>query len=152
MSRTKLKIEVTIEDGKMKIKDINERKNMSQFIKNAPYGRYHLELRKKRGIRTTGQIYEISNQNGYYWGVVIPKIKEYFHSLAVEQGNNRMDMTDDEIHNGIKSLFLNDGMFSGFPKIKSTQELDKLEWEQLMKSIREHFLENYHLHIPEPNE
>ena len=115
------------------------------FIDEAPYGRYWFELRKKRGIRTTGKSDEMSNQNGYYWGVVIPTIRDYFRAIKI-------NMTQEEIHNGIKSLFLNQGMHSGFPKIKSMTDLDRLEWEQLMKNIREHFLENYHLYIPEPNE
>ena len=145
MSNTKLKVEATILNGKINIKDARDKKLYKDFIQNAPYGRYHMELRKARGIRTTGKDYELSNQNGYYWGVMIPRIKEYFVTINVV-------MTAEEINNGIKVLFLNDGLFSGFPKVRSTSELDKWEWEQTMKNIRDHFMENYHLHIPEPNE
>ena len=144
MSKTKIKIEFTLEDHKLRIKNKVHKSNFDFFMKNAPYGVYFMEVWKKRGVRTTGQKHEASNQNGYYWSVVIPRVQEYFKSIGVE-------MTKEVVHNGMKNLFLQDGMCSGFPQIKSTQELDKWEWEQMMQNIRDHFWENYKWHIPEPN-
>lgn len=143
MSKTRIKIEFTLEDNRIRIKNKAEKKKFDYFMNNAPFGVYFMEVWKKRGVRTTGQSHEVSNQNGYYWSVVIPRVKEYFASIGVE-------MTEEEIHNGLKNLFMQDGVYSGFPKIKSTTNLDKWEWEQLMQNIRDHFWENYHWHIPEP--
>jgi hypothetical protein len=148
-SKTKAEFEVSIKNKELSWAECGKR--IANFILEAPEGRYIMLLRKKRAIRTTGKDYEMSNQNGYYWGVVIPRIKEYFDSLARQENNHQMIMSPNEIHNGIKMLFLADGMYSGFPKVKSTSDLDKYEWEQLMQKIRDHFLECYHLNIPEPN-
>lgn len=110
-----------------------------------PDGEYQLTMEKKKRLRTSGQDWEDSNQNGYYWGVVIPKFQQYFASIGTP-------MDKDQIHDGIKLMFLYDGLLSGFPHIKSSTGLEPGEWEELMRLIRDYAMENYNLYIPEPNE
>jgi hypothetical protein len=115
-------------------------------------GEIDLILRKHRKPRTSGNDWEKSNQNGYYWGVVIPALVNYYHDQSVKLNKPEMALTPDQVHEGIKFLFLNEGTFTKFSKIKSTKDLNTLEWESLMQQIRDWAMEEYHLYIPEPME
>lgn len=130
-----------------------KRAEFDKYLKTLE-GEVDLILRKHRKPRTSGQEWEKSNQNGYYWGVVIPKLVAYYAEQAVKQNKPELALDPDQVHEGIKFLFLNEGTYSqfGFPKIKSTKPLNTLEWEALMQQIRDWAMEEYHLYIPEPME
>ena len=131
---------------------LDDRKTYDSYVASLGEGDYRIAIEKRRKLRTTGKDLEKSNQNGYYWGVVIPKLVEYYDQQAQKEDDNRLRMSPDQIHEGIKFLFMNEGMMSHFPKIKSTKGMNTLEWEELMRQIREWAAEELHLYIPEPME
>lgn len=132
-----------VKKGKLFLRD---RKQFDAYIAGLTGKDIDIEVRLHRKKRTTGQEWEKSNQNGYYHGVVIPKLQEYFKVSC------NMDLDHEQIHDGIKNLFLSEGLHSKFPLINSTKNLDTLQWESLMQRIRDWAEEEYHLHIPEPYE
>jgi len=138
-----------IVDGKFWM---NDRKAFDSYVGSLGEGEYQITVAKRRKQRTSGQIWEDSNQNGYYWGVVIPKLVEYYAQLAEKENNPALKMTPDQVHEAIKFLFMNEGTFAKIPKIKSTSDLSTIEWESLMSQIRDWASEEYHIYIPEPYE
>jgi hypothetical protein len=124
---------------------MDNRKDFDGYVGSLGEGEYQLTIEKRRKARTTGKEWEQSNENGYYWAIVIPHLQRYFASIGLRMDTN-------QVHDGIKMLFLNEGMFSKFPKIGSTAKLSTDEWEALMSRIREWAAEEYHLYIPQPNE
>ena len=113
------------------------RKYLSQFKEGDAV---YLSIRKARPTRTSKQPGEESNQNGYYWGVVIPILSDYFGYMP------------DEMHDALKYKFLRIGGTDQLPKIKSTTKLDTKEWEDLMEQIRIWALNDHGIKIPKPHE
>lgn len=132
----------TIKNNKFEIENPDRfKKYVEMLAKNYKKdSKFEMTLSKYRKKRTEGKSYQKSNQNGYYWGVVLPILCEYFGYLP------------DEMHEAIKIKFLRIGGTDSLPKIKSSTELNTLEWEELMEKIRIWVLSEYDIKIPEPNE
>lgn len=81
-----------------------------------------------------------SNQNGYYWAVVIPILGDYFGYMP------------DEMHHAIKSKFLRIGGTDEVPKVRSSSTLSRTEWETWMQNIRTWADSDFGVYIPEPHE
>lgn len=132
-------------------------KRVGEHLKPVPLNdtlTQYLDLRFKEGQpvniaitrhfkkRTTGAEDEKSNQNGYYWGVVIPILGEYFGYLPWE------------MHDALHPIFFDEPSDKD-PNIKrrrSSSELNKLEWEETMERIRIWASAEHQVVIPEPNE
>lgn len=99
-----------------------------------------LTIKEYKKNRTSGKAYQKSNQNGYYWGVVIPLL------------SSELGYLPDEIHTALKYKFLRVGGSSDLPKIKSTSTLNTQEWEELMDKIRTWSSSELNIIIPEPYE
>lgn len=125
-----------IEDGKLLLED----RNLFDSYVRGLFGKVQLVIKELRKKRTTGKIHEISNQNGYFWGVVIPILCESF------------GYTPDEMNLAIKVKFLRIGGTDDLPKVRSTSDLNKGEWEELMGKIRTWASSDYNIYIPEPYE
>lgn len=105
---------------------------------------------RKRKVRS-------NQQNGYYWGCVIPEVVAAMIELGneLQLGNN----ADHElIHEFLKSEILKNGkdiilatgeVKSGNP---STSILTTTEMEEYLENIRRWAAENLNISIPEPNE
>lgn len=100
-------------------------------------------IKRHQKPRTTGKVDEPGNQNGYYWGVVIPL-------LMSELGY----VTPGEAHADICSTFLAkpSKLRLGASIPGETSNLDRMAWEDLMERIRVFFLKEYEIKIPLPNE
>ena len=84
-----------------------------------------------------------SNQNKYYWGVVI-KI------IAKETGQD-----EETIHETMKMLFLQDHIILNGEEVvtlKSTAKLTTIEMEDYMAKIRTWCSKKLNLYVPTPNE
>ena len=84
-----------------------------------------------------------SNQNSYYWGVVL-------EILATDTG-----YTTEEMHEIIKSKFLKKHLnIKGreLETIGDTKSLNTAEFEELMNKIRNWSSLELNIYIPEPNE
>ena len=95
-----------------------------------------LSIEVKRKLRSTGKITDKGNQNGFLWGVVYKLISE-------ESG-----FSLEEVNNAIKYKFLRIGGSDEFPKIKSTKELNTIEFENLIDEIRVWALDFFNINIP----
>lgn len=130
------------------IKDEMKLKNPEKFkqfltalkYKTKDETKIKLTLERDIKIRTSGREWENSNENGYYWAVVIPILSEHFGYLP------------DETHESLKMKFLRLGGSDKFPRLGSTTALNKIEWEELMEKIRIWALTDFNVKIPEPNE
>ena len=80
-----------------------------------------------------------SNQNGYYWSVVIPILGDYHGYFP------------DEMHAAIGHKFLRIGGTDDLPKIMSTAKLSRVEFENLMERIRIWALTEFSVVIPPPD-
>ena len=80
------------------------------------------------------------SENNYYWGVVIPLLCDW------------SGYSPEEMHDAIKHRFLFDfDKKLGLARIGSTASLSTVEFENLMKKIRE-WASHEGVFIPEPNE
>lgn len=132
----------TIEGDEMKLKDKEKFKKFITDLKYKTKDKTNIKLTLERDIkkRTSGKDSEPSNQNGYYWDVVIPILSEYFGYFP------------NETHDALKLKFLRKGGSDKFPKLGSTASLNKNQWEELMELIRIWALTDFNIKIPEPNE
>lgn len=80
-----------------------------------------------------------NNQNRYYWGVVIKLLSEY------------LGYTDEEMHDALKMLFLKDESRK-VPTLRSTTELNTVEFEKYLENIRMWAAQMFGFYIPTPNE
>lgn len=123
----------TIKDGTLSLD------NPDRFIKylsNLKSSEVVMTVKPKRRVRTSKQPNEKTNQNGYYWKIIIPILGDYF-------GYN-----PDEIHQALKVKFLRIGGTDQLLKIGSTAKLSTTEWEDLMERIRVWALTDYQIEIP----
>lgn len=104
-------------------------------IKDKPT-RVKIVIKRFYKIRSTGKITDKGNQNGYYWGCIIPILSEYFGYEL------------DEMHEAIKYKFLRIGGTDDLPKIRSTASLNTIEWEDFMERIRIWALIEFNIIIP----
>jgi hypothetical protein len=89
------------------------------------------------------------HQNSYYWSLVIPIICDALNNagFSVKFGKLEMEFTDESVHE-----LLCKGYFLKKYKKKSTTELTTIEFEDLMRDIRNWASVQLELCIPEPNE
>jgi len=99
-----------------------------------------INIKKDRAQRTSGRLEEKSNQNGYYWAVIIPILGDHF------------GYTPEEMHHAIKNKFLRIGGSDELPKVKGSSSLNKIDWEEFTEQIRVWALTEYNIKIPLPNE
>jgi hypothetical protein len=103
--------------------------------------RVTIQIKKKRNRRSQGETGR-GNQNGYYHGVVIPILCDYF------------GYTPEEMHEALKYKFnrLPEIEYEGLPKIMSTASLNTVEFEEYMSKIRSWASADHGIYIPQPNE
>lgn len=132
----------TIIGDKMELKNPEKFKQFITALKYKTKDETKIKLTLERDIkiRTSGKDWENSNENGYYWSVVIPILSEHFGYFP------------DETHESIKLKFLQTGGDDKFPRLGSTASLNKIDWEELMEKIRIWALTDFNVKIPEPNE
>ncbi len=85
-----------------------------------------------------------SNENRYYWGIVIPLLCDF------------MGYNDEEMHEAIKWKFLKKQSapfpkFEEIPTVRSTTTLSTVEFEELMSKVRM-WASEFGIYIPDPNE
>ena len=80
-----------------------------------------------------------SNQNNYYWGVVLPILGDYF------------GYDTDEMHEALKIKFLSKGACD-IPTARSTTKLNTQEFEDFLERVRRWALTEYSVNVPLPNE
>lgn len=103
----------------------------------------YIVVKKRFKKRSQGATDEESNQNGYYWGVVIPILSEYFGYLPWE------------MHEVLRPLFWSEP-HEDHPEIRrpiSSTEVNNVAWENKMEEIRVWASQDpYNLYIPKPRE
>jgi len=95
-----------------------------------------LEIKVRRKVRSTGKITEKGNQNGYFYGVMLPIIAEW------------MGCFPEEAKIAIEIKFCRIGGTDEFPIVKPLKKHNTLEWEEVMEKIRIFFLTEFELSIP----
>lgn len=91
-----------------------------------------------------------NKQNKYYYGVVIPKAREFFIERGYFVSEKFVhDFLKSDIGRYVRYVSLPDGTVK--TDILSSTKLTKKEWEEWMEKIRTWFAQ-YHWHIPLPNE
>lgn len=95
-----------------------------------------LELKVRRKIRSTGKITEKGNQNGYFYGVMLPIIAEW------------MGCFPEEAKAAVEVQFCRIGGTDRFPIVKPIKKHNTLEFEELMEKIRIFFLTEFNVNIP----
>ena len=130
-----------IENRKLRIVD---QQLFSRHLENLAYKTkarpVDLIIRPKKKYRTHSAPGEKSNENGYYWAVVIPILCAHF------------GYAPDEMHEALKFKFLRIGGTDALPKIKSSTQLSTFEWEEFMERIRVWANQDFNVYIPCPNE
>lgn len=92
-----------------------------------------------------------NHQNAYMWGVVIPIMRQ-----ALKDAGHTM--TNEGVHELLKLRFLKESILVNedtgecVERIKSTQELSTMCFEEYLHNIREFALEFFNTEIPLPNE
>lgn len=90
-----------------------------------------------------------SPQNAYYWGVIVPMIRDAINDL----GNS---FTSDEVHDFLKREYnyheveTHDGMYLKVPQ--STTKLDTIGFNEYKDKIQQFASEILGIYIPDPNE
>jgi len=112
-------------------------KDFQEYVKKLPDGIFVCNIKKwfkKRSL----------NQNDFYWGVIIPKLSEYFC------------ITPSEVHDEIKYKFLRVTWvgigWEEISKTMSTTTLNTKEWEEYIDRIRKWIIEEYNITLPLPHE
>lgn len=106
---------------------------------------FQIHLAKLEGKRVVLKVARESRkrtnpENDYYASVVIRLLAEY------------TGYTEDEMRDAIKWKFLRKEGVDGLPTVRGTSELSTIEFEQLMKDIREWAARDLDTYIPEPRE
>jgi hypothetical protein len=125
------KFQATIDDyGKLHIKDTVK---FNQYIIKLK-GDVEIIVQRQKNIKNRG-----SQQNRYYWGIVLQIIAGY--------------MGDDieSAHEAMKILFLVDNSRK-LKTIKSTASLNTTEFEDYLSNIRMYMSKEHDVYIPKPNE
>ena len=102
----------------------------------------YIVVKKRFKKRSQGANDEESNQNGYYWGVVIPILGEHFGYLPWE------------MHEVLRPMFWSEP-HPEHPELRrpiSSTEVNNVAWEETMQQIRDWALIEYDVKIPEPHE
>jgi hypothetical protein len=102
------------------------------YLKPLLYKRVDVTIREHKSQRS-------SNQNNYYWGVVLPILGDYF------------GYDTDEMHEALKIKFLSKGACD-IPTARSTTKLNTGEFEDFLERVRRWALTEYGVNVPLPNE
>lgn len=103
-------------------------------------------IRKKKKHRST-------QQNRYYWGVIVELIKNYLQEV-----DPQVIWTPEKVHDIIKFKFLRcqrvnqDTAEIEFEYTRSTTDLSTSEFMDLIAQIQQWSAETFGLYIPDPNE
>jgi hypothetical protein len=124
-----LKFRATIENGKF---NFSEPSKFRDHVAKFSGQEIAVSVTKWRKPRS-------DNQNSYYWGCVIELLSE--HS----------GYTPDEMHEALKQLFLTDKTLQ-IPKVKSTTDLNTLEFEEFLSKVRIWASVELQCNIPFPRE
>jgi hypothetical protein len=98
--------------------------------------RIELTLKKEKSQRSL-------DQNSYYWGVVVEILRDYFGYETYEA---------EEVHDGLKLLFLRIHEDKGLKTMRSTKKLNTVEFEDYLEKIRRWAIKEHNCFIPSPNE
>jgi hypothetical protein len=137
-------MKIEIESKVVKHKLEKNRELLSDVIKSFEGKDIIITIEKKKRKRS-------NPQNSYYFGVVIPMMKQgFYNSLGEHVGT-------DEIHTFLKNRFLfkdivNENNAEIIKMPQSTTELSTIEWEEYMDSIRAFATEFLSIQIPLPND
>lgn len=112
-----------------------ERNKLDLYL-GALQGKAMVKIEKFKKIRTTGRADQKSNQNGYFWGALLPPLAEHFGYQL------------DEMNEAIKYKFLRIGGTDELPKVGSTKKLSTLEFEDLTEKIRIWALTEFDINVP----
>jgi hypothetical protein len=136
----KIEIESKVLNGKLE----TNRELLSDVIKNLEGKDIVITIEKKKKKRS-------NPQNSYYFGLVIPLMKQgFYNSLGEHVGT-------DEIHTFLKNRFLfkeivNENNAEIIKMPQSTTELSTIQFEEYLDKIREFSTEFLGIQIPLPNE
>lgn len=119
----------TVKSGKLMIQNPEGFRSYLSTLEGKPIQLIARVARKSRS----------NNQNRYYHGVVVSLLSEH------------TGYTHDEMHDALRYLFLTDKTLR-IPKTKSTTELNTVEFENYLESIRQWASTELSVNIPEPNE
>lgn len=121
---------------------IQNRSLFDEFCKRFPGKQWILKLVRRRAKRS-------SNQNAFYWGVVV-------HSIRMGLLNLGHDLNKDEVHAFLKQKFNSvqvvngDGVVEDFPG--STATLNKVQFGEYLEKIFQWSAEYLSITIPSPDE
>jgi hypothetical protein len=136
----RIEIDSKVVNGKLE----KNRDLLSDVIKSLEGKDIIITIEKKRKKRS-------NPQNSYYFGVVIPMMKQgFYNSLGEHVGT-------DEIHTFLKNRFLfkeivNENNAEIIKMPQSTTELTTIQFEEYLDKIREFGLEFLNITIPLPNQ
>ena len=125
---------------------IHDKEGWREWLSSLNQKAVEIIVRPFRKIRSSGKLGEAGNQNGYYWAVVIPIIREW-------SGQDK-----DEIHDFLKAKFLSERKITiGKSSVNadgSTRLLSTIEFEEFCDKIRVWALTDFDnpIKIPMPNE
>lgn len=122
---------------------INNRKAFIADLKRFAGKSVEIVVKLKRSTRS-------SNQNRYYWGIVIPLVMQGL----IELGH---DVNKQETHEFIKANFnyeeiVNKDTGELFRMTKSTSRLNKNDFGVMIEKLKVFASEYLNVYIPEPNE
>jgi len=117
-----------IENGELKLTQPDSFKRYLHSLR----GEIELVVRKWKKRRT-------SNQNSYYWGVVIPILCE------------SLGYSDEEMHEALKWKFLRNKDREKLPTVKSTASLSTVEFKNYIDKIVMWASQEESIVIPDPD-
>lgn len=131
-------------DGKLKMTSTAEyTRYKNSILKPGDHG--FITIQKRTRIRSTGAPGEDGNQNGYYWGVILPMLveecapdltAEYFHEICRGMFAGTMEVSSTRI---------------GSHRIpRSTSTMTPAEFSDYIEKIRAFFGAEYGIVFPDP--
>lgn len=142
MSRTKLFYTGKVVEGKIKI---NGRRGFDEDMAKMEGRRIQMEIKPYHATRSL-------DQNGYYFGCIIPFIQYGLNELGI----CKYELDKETVHEMLKAKFLKEeiahdswnGEFLTIPG--STTDLNKPEFTDYIEEIRQWAQEYLNLNIPDP--
>ena len=122
---------------------ITNRKQFDTDLKRFNGSQVEIVVKKKRSTRS-------SQQNRYYWGIVIPLIMQGLN----DTGN---EVNKQDAHEFIKANFnyseiVNEETAEVFRVTKSTTRLNKNDFGVMIEKVKKFASEYLNIYIPDPNE
>lgn len=141
MSDIKLEYQGKVTNG---VLNVVHRKRMAEDIKQFEGKHVMITIAKKKRKRS-------NPQNKFYWGVVIPMVKQGLRDAGYPI------MGNDKVHDYLKLEFLRDIVASEetgdmITVIKSTTELSTSEFMDFIAQLQQWASEFLNIYIPDPNE